>query len=66
MNPRVMPRSFFLPVVFGFLVLSFFSVAAPVDERTSRPDPKRITVGPQIYADQLLKLNKANFYSLIR
>ena len=65
MNPRVLPRSFFLTGVFGLLVFSFFSVAAPVDESTSKADPKRITVGPQIYADQLLKLKRQGFSVII-
>ena len=64
MNLRVLPRSFFLSGVFGLLVFSFFSVAAPIDESTSKADPKRITVGPQISADQLLKL-KGQGYSVI-
>jgi uncharacterized protein (TIGR01244 family) len=65
MNPRVMPRSFLLSVVFGLLVFSFFSVAAPIDESISGADPKRITVGPQIYVDQLLKLKRQGFSVII-
>lgn len=65
MNPRVMPRSFFLLIVFGLLVFSFFSNAAPIDESISGADPKRITVGPQIYADQLLKLKRQGFSVII-
>ena len=65
MNPKVLPRSFFLTRVFGLLVFSFFSVAAPIDESTSKADPKRITVGPQIYADQLLKLKRQGFSVII-
>ena len=65
MNPRVMPRGFFLPVVSGLLVFSFFSVAAPFDESISKVDPKRITVGPQIYADELLKLKRQGFSVII-
>ena len=55
MNPRFLLRSVFLTVVLGSLLFSFFSVAAPIDESVSKVDPRRITVGPQIYADQLLK-----------
>ena len=65
MNPRVLPRSFFLTGVFGLLVFSFLSVAALNDETTSKADPKRITVGPQIYADQLLKLKRQGFSVII-
>ena len=65
MNPKVMPRSFFLPVVFGLLAFSFFSVAAPIYEGISGAVPKRITVGPQIYADQLLKLKRQGFSVII-
>ena len=65
MNPRVMSRSFFLTVVFGLLVLSFFSVAGPIEESISKVDSKRITVGPQIYADQLLKLKRQGYSVII-
>ena len=65
MNPKVLPRSFFLTRVFGLLVFSFFSVAAPIDESASKADPRRITVGPQIYADQLLKLKRQGFSVII-
>ena len=65
MNPRYLLRSFFLTVVFGSLLFSFFSVAAPIDESISKVDPKRITVGPQIYADQLLKLKRQGFSVII-
>ena len=65
MNPRFLLRSVFLTVVFGSLLFSFFSVAAPIDESISKVDPKRITVGPQIYADQLLKLKRQGFSVII-
>ena len=65
MIPRVMPRSFFRTVVVGLLVFPFFSVAAPINGSTSKADPKRITVGPQIYADQLLKLKRQGFSVII-
>ena len=65
MNLRVLPRSFFLSGVFGLLVFSFFSVAAPIDESTSKVDPKRITVGPQISASQLLKIKGQGFSVII-
>ena len=65
MSPRVMSKSFFLIVVFGLLVFSFFSVAAPIDESVSKVDPKRITVGPQIYVGQLLKLKRQGFSVII-
>ena len=65
MNPRFLLRSFFLTVVFGSLLFSFFSVAAPFGESISKVDPKRITVGPQIYADQLLKLKRQGFSVII-
>ena len=65
MNPRFLLRSFFLTVVLGSLLFSFFSVAAPVDESISKVDPKRITVGPQVYADQLLKLKRQGFSVII-
>ena len=65
MNPRVISRSFFLTAVFGLLVSSFLSVADPIEESISKVDSKRITVGPQIYADQLLKLKRQGYSVII-
>ena len=65
MNPRDLLKSFFLTVRFGSLVFSFFSFVAPIDGSISRVDPKRITVGAQIYSDQLLKLKRQGFSVII-